>query len=429
MTTPDHTSGGEEVPLTADAFAVPAASRRSVTPRRLAQVPPPAPEEAAGEDAAPTASQDPAAAPGTYPAPVPAGPEPVYGPPQGQPWPYTAPAQPGPGPSYPQSFAGPAQQGQAAGPDYGYDAFAAAAAQSAAASPPEWGWRGWVRRKTGGLITPQAGRDEVAYREALHQVQSTFMGPRTIVFVNPKGGASTTTSTLLAARTLGVHRGGGVIAWDNNETRGTLGSRAIPARHINTARELLDNIAMFEDSATTRIGDLGLYVRGQGPAFFDVLASDERAEVTGHIAPDDVERLHRLFQRFYRLVLIDTGNNMRAANWLKAVHSADLVVVTTTIRQDAASSALWMLDALERDVYGPGGLKPKAITVLAEPAPEYDHRLRAMMENTFGARTRAVCPIPYDPALVDGGVINYDRLSQRTHSAWLFACAAMASAL
>ncbi|MEU7230045.1 MinD/ParA family ATP-binding protein [Streptomyces chrestomyceticus] len=310
-----------------------------------------------------------------------------------------------------------------------FDGRRQAATQAAPASPAQWGWRGRVRRLTGGLITPAMGQAEARHRAATEQVQGHLQGPKTIVFVNPKGGAGTTTATLMAARTFGVLRGGSVLAWDNNETRGTLGGRGRPAGHWNTARELLDNIGLFADSATARIGDLGLYVRGQGPAHFDLLASDERPEVTGHIDANEVGRLHNLFQRFYKLTLIDTGNNIRAQNFLAAVHRADLLVVTATVRRDTADAAVWMLDALERRVTGLGELKPKTVTVLADMSPHSDQGLRREMRALFGARTRAVHPIPYDPALADGGIVNYDRLSKATHDAWLFACASMASVL
>lgn len=453
----------EEQPLTAAAFASPAASRRNVTARAIRAVPPADDtHEDPGEDAtagpvAPAAGPSSDGGPPPDPetriapaAPVPQGPHPAayqqqpYGPGPGTgQW---APPAEAPGYGYPQAPGpqyGPqgAYSAAAAHPQeapagfaeppssYGFEEFAESARQAAPQSPATWGWRGRMRKLSGGLISPAAGQDETEYRAALARVQAGFTGPKTIVFVNPKGGAGTTTSVLMAARTFGVHRGGGVVAWDNNETRGTLGERGLRGPHMNTARELLDNIGTFEDSATTRIGDLGLYLRSQGAAHFDLLASDERPEVTGHIDSADVGRLHGLFQRFYRLILIDTGNNMRAGNWLAAVHGADLIVVTTTIRQDSASSALWMLDALEKGVYGPGNLKPRTITVLSEPASAYDPRLRATMLNIFSARTRGVFPIPFEPALVDGGVINFDRISPRTERAWLFACAAMASGL
>ena len=47
------------------------------------------------------------------------------------------------------------------------------------------------------------------------------------------------------------------------------------------------------------------------------------------------------------MILVDTGNNMRAENWLAAAEAADLLVVTSTIREDTGYSGLWMLDALQ----------------------------------------------------------------------------------
>ena len=150
---------------------------------------------------------------------------------------------------------------------------------------------------------------------------------------------------LAAGYTFGTVRGGGVVAWDNNETRGTLGIRALRGSHQNTTRELLDDLDKFT-GAEARIGDLASYVRTQGDAHFDVLASDERPGVTGTIRAQDFDDVHRLLERFYRLVLVDTGNNMRAENWLAAAEAADLLVVTSTVREDTGYSGLWMLDAL-----------------------------------------------------------------------------------
>lgn len=255
--------------------------------------------------------------------------------------------------------------------------------------PATWGWRALVRRLTFGLVRPGMGPAERAHREARAAVQRSFAGPRTIVFANPKGGAAKTTSVLAAGWTFGTVRGGGVVAWDNNETRGTLGLRGQQVGHHRTTRELLDDLERFTDVYQSRIGDLGGFVRGQGDAHFDVLASDERADVTGMIRADDFEAVHRLLERFYHLVLVDTGNNLRAENWLAAARAADLVVVTSTVREDTGYSGLWMLDALEDA--GKASLRERTITVLA--------------------------------------VIDYAQLSEATRKAWLSACAAMATAL
>ncbi|WP_175582717.1 MinD/ParA family ATP-binding protein [Nocardioides guangzhouensis] len=293
--------------------------------------------------------------------------------------------------------------------------------------PATWGWRGWLRRLTLGLVAPKMGRAEREYREARATVQRSFSGPRTIVFANPKGGAAKTTSVLAAGYTFGTIRGGGVVAWDNNETRGTLGIRGERANHQNTTRELLDDLQRFQDVYESRIGDLGAFVRAQGDAHFDVLASDERADVTGQIKASDFGAVHRLLERFYHLILVDTGNNLRAENWLAAAQTADLIVVTCTVREDTGYSGLWMLDALEDA--GHYDLKSKAITVLADPSSTVDTQLAKDLVEVYEQRTRAVFRIPYDPALVAGSVIQYSQLSDSTRAAWLRACAAMAAAL
>ncbi len=293
--------------------------------------------------------------------------------------------------------------------------------------PANWGWRGWIRRWSFGLIKPKMGVKEREHREARASVQRSFSGPRTIVFANPKGGAAKTTSVLAAGFTFGTIRGGGVVAWDNNETRGTLGIRGERANHQNTTRELLDDLERFSDVYESRIGDLGAFVRSQGDAHFDVLASDERADVTGQIKASDFGAVHRLLERFYHLILVDTGNNLRAENWLASAEAADLIVVTCTVREDTGYSGLWMLDALADA--GHADLKSRTVTILADPSPSVDAQLAADLVDVYSQRTRAVFRIPYDPALVAGSVVQYSQLSEDTRTAWLKACAEMARAL
>ncbi len=293
--------------------------------------------------------------------------------------------------------------------------------------PATWGWRGWLNRASGGVLRLPAGRAEREHEQQRRAIQRDFEGPRTVVFVNPKGGAAKTTGALAAGHTFGTIRGGGVVAWDNNETRGTLGIRGMRGEHRNTTRELLEDLGRFTDVYQSRIGDLGAFVRSQGDAHFDVLASDERPDVTGTIHADDFTAVHQLLERFYRVVLVDTGNNMRAENWLAAAESADLLVVTTTVREDTGYSGLWMLDALQDAGYA--DLKRRTITVLSDPSPKVDERLARDLTEVYEQRTRAVYRVPYDPALVSGSVVPYAQLSRETRRAWLRACAGMAATL
>ena len=293
--------------------------------------------------------------------------------------------------------------------------------------PARWGWRGRVRRWTGGAVSPQMGRAELEHEQQRRSIQRDFAGPRTVVFLNPKGGAAKTTGVLVAGYTFGTVRGGGVVAWDNNETRGTLGIRGTRSSHRNTTRELLEDLEKFSDVYQARIGDLGAFVRSQGDAHFDVLASDERPHVTGMIRAQDFTAVHQLLERFYRLILIDTGNNMRAENWLAAAEAADLLVVTSTIREDTGYSGLWMLDALQDAGYE--NLKHKTVTVLSDPSSHVDEQLAHDLVQVYEQRTKSVFRVPYDPVLVAGSVLPYAQLSEGTRSAWLRACAGMASLL
>ena len=290
-----------------------------------------------------------------------------------------------------------------------------------------WGWRGRVRRWSGGAIKPAMGSKEVAYENSRALIRKDFSEPRTIAFVNPKGGAAKTTGVLAAGFTFGTVRGGGVVAWDNNETRGTLGLRGNRGEHDNTTRELLEDLGRFKEVYQSGKGDLGAFVRSQGDAQFDVLASDERPDVTGTIHADDFHEVHDLLRRRYEVVLVDTGNNVRAENWLAAAAAADLLVVTSTVREDTGYSGLWMLDALEDAGYK--YLKYQTITVLSDPSPMVDPKLASDLEEVYEKRTRAVYRVPYDPALVAGSVVPYSQLSQATTRSWFRACAGMAAAL
>ncbi|HEX8495897.1 MAG TPA: hypothetical protein VF661_01780, partial [Actinomycetales bacterium] len=297
-----------------------------------------------------------------------------------------------------------------------------AARPPAPAGPAEQGWQGTVRRLTGGLVKPAPGPVERKHRAAVESVQRSLDGPKTIVVVNPKGGGTKTTASILLASTFGIHRGGYTLAWDNNETRGTLGWRAQPARHTNTAVDLLRDLDRFTDLGRARVGDLDNYVRSQGSAQFDVLASDEDAASAESIDAEAFDALHRTLSRFYRVLVVDTGNNMRASNWQAAVAAADQMVIVSTVREDTAQSAAWLVDALRAN--GHDEMVSRAVTVLTSPGRTPDTALSGRLEKHFGQLTRAVLHVPHDPALVAGGPITYTSLSGASRDAWLHVSAA-----
>lgn len=298
---------------------------------------------------------------------------------------------------------------------------------AAAPAPAETGLRGLVRTLSGGAIKPAPSQKELRLRTAVDEIQRSLPGPRTIVVINPKGGAHKTTATLMIAATFGRARGGYTLAWDNNETRGTLGWRAAHSWHTNTAVNLLHDLDRFNDVSSARVGDLDNYVRGQGDDQFDVLASDEDAAASSTIDADAFNALHRTLARFYRVIVVDTGNNMRASNWQAAIDAADELVVVTTIREDTGASAAWLIDALRAT--GHEDKLRNAVTIIADAGQKVDTGLEQRLHDHFAALTREVVRVPYDPEFVDGGSIDTAKLAQSTLDAWTLATAATARGL
>ena len=293
--------------------------------------------------------------------------------------------------------------------------------------PATWGWGGRVRRMTGGLIHLGPTAEELADRQARIDIQRNFSKPMTVVVIQPKGGAGKTPTTIGIASALGVNRGGYILGWDDNETRGTL---AVRVRNVygqtTTAWELLGALPRFE-RADARIGDLSHYVRAQGEAQFDALASDDNPANMAQIGDEEFGRLHAVLQRFYRIIVIDTGNNVRSPNWQSAVNAADLVIVVSTYQRDVGYSGSWVLDHLGQT--GRGALASGAVTVLTAADPKPDPTVRRELMSHFGARTRSVVEIPYDLHIAVGGPMEWAKMREPTRRAWTLTGAVVINAL
>ncbi len=138
-----------------------------------------------------------------------------------------------------------------------------------------------------------------------------------------------------------------------------------------------------------------------------MLASDEDAASAASIDAVAFRALHGTLARFYRVMVIDTGNNMRASNWQAAIEAADQVVIVSTVREDTAQSAAWAVDALRAT--GHEDVVRKAVTVLSDPAPRRDPALADRLHDHFGRLTRAVLDVPYDRSLVGGAPLEWTR--------------------
>ncbi|WP_230689865.1 chromosome partitioning protein [Catellatospora paridis] len=282
-----------------------------------------------------------------------------------------------------------------------------------------------LRKSTFGLLNLSPGQREQEIRRATDLVRRNFGGLRQITVVNPKGGAGKTVAVLLLAMTFGRKRGGYVLAWDNNETQGTLGMRSQQDFHSRTVRDLMRDLHQFQGSQS-RVGDLSQYVRSQGDGMFEVLASDESATAGEMLTAHAFAEIREVVSRFYKLIMVDTGNNVRAENWQAAIDATDQLVVTMSARNDSAETAARMLDHLEQT--GRSRLVRQAVTIVSLPPSRRELDIPAI-ERHFAARTRAVLIAPYERMLDSGEPIDYGRLTEESQDAWLRIAASVAEGL
>jgi MinD-like ATPase involved in chromosome partitioning or flagellar assembly len=317
------------------------------------------------------------------------------------------PAQPPSGPAPPRREAA-GLSGQVGGGSAG-----GLGARLAATFPGDLDWR----------RQPQPQPRNGAEDPAVAVLRRVLDGPKVLAFANPKGGVHKTTATVLAAATIGLVRGRGVLAWDDNELRGTLGLRAGSARHARTIRHLIADLVEVEaEHGPALLERLDDYLRHAQDTTYDVLAGEENPRFAQRLDKYTVRRVLELLRRTHEVICVDTGNNVESVNWQTVLQAADQLVITTVPREDAAFTADWMLDLLHE--IGLGQLANNAVTLLSCPTPGQSPLLADLTKH-FATRTRAVAVVPYDPALETGSSIEYGLLQQSTKKAWLRAAAVM----
>ncbi|MFI5838407.1 MinD/ParA family protein [Catenuloplanes sp. NPDC051500] len=275
----------------------------------------------------------------------------------------------------------------------------------------------------GNAPEPDRSALDIETERAVSVLKRDLGGPRVLAFANPKGGVHKTTATVLASAAVGSVRGKGVLAWDDNELRGTLGLRAGSARHARTVRHLISELAQIEITHGAELLDrLDDFLRHASDGSYDVLAGEENPRFAQRLDQHTVRRVLELLRRTHDVICVDTGNNVESVNWQTVLQAADQLVVTTVPREDAAFTADWMLDLL--DDVGMSDLVSNAVTLISCPTPGKSPLLDDL-EKHFKTRTRAVAIVPYDPALETGASIEYHQLQPETRNAWLRATSMM----
>jgi len=298
--------------------------------------------------------------------------------------------------------------------------------------PATQGWRGTLTR-LGLRMDPS--EEELSEREDIRTVSQHWPGPRTIAVVNRKGGANKTPTVVMLSAILARYSGAATVAWDNNESQGTLGWRTEKGSHDRSVLDLIDSSTELL-SPSTNAAEIAKFVHHQTADKFDVLRSDENEEGDHEVTAEEVDIAHQVLTRYYRLVVMDSGNTARAANWRRMIDHTNQLVVPVTAIEDRAEAARLTLQTLESRGGHDAELARGAVVIVSESTDakrsmsgEALKRARdeaQRIADGFAPFVRAVVRIPYDPALVNGP-IRYEALQPATQRAWLAAAAAVAA--
>lgn len=289
---------------------------------------------------------------------------------------------------------------------------------------PASGWRAGAARL--GIRIPDSAKEHQHHVDETN-VSRHWAGYRAIAVANGKGGVGKTMTTGMLAAVFARLGGGNVLAWDNNDTRGTLGWRTEQGTYDTTVRDLLPQTSELLAASAT-VSDISRFVHHQSADRYDVLRSKPELLATDQrIESAEFQELLKVATRYYRLVVFDSGNDESADRWLRMIDGSHQLVVPTLPSPESAESAALLLEALrERDEHS-ARLAENAVLLVTQPEAG-SHRVTRNIAGGFAGQVRAVETVPFDPAL-KSGPLRFDSLRARTRDAWLRVASAVSSGL
>ena len=279
--------------------------------------------------------------------------------------------------------------------------------------------------RLGITVKPRAA--QTRHLENMRATARHWGGCRTIAVVNGKGGVGKTMTSAMLAAVFARNGGGSVLAWDNNDTRGTLGWRTEASRHDATVQ---DALAAAEEllAAGAAAADVAGYVHHQTEDRYDVLRSNPHLlAASQRIGRAEFDQLLRVATRYYRLVIFDSGNDESAERWLRMIDSSAQLVVPTLAAPESAESAALLLEALAARDDHSARLARDAVVIITQSEPGSTAEVRRIAA-AFEGMVRAVHQIPFDAGL-KSGPLRFAALRPATRRAWVAAAAAVASEL
>jgi hypothetical protein len=169
------------------------------------------------------------------------------------------------------------------------------------------------------------------------------------------------------------------------------------------------------------------FVHHQTADRFDVLRStptELRSDL--RLGPVDVDRAWQVAAKFYRLIVIDSGNDESDAVWLRMIDHADQVVIPTTTRPEHAEAAALLVGSLRARDARSAALADKAVAVVLNADPRHGDPSR-ITDGLRGLGLTATT-VGFDQAMIDGP-LDCDSLADRTQREWVRAAALVAERL
>jgi MinD-like ATPase involved in chromosome partitioning or flagellar assembly len=266
------------------------------------------------------------------------------------------------------------------------------------------------------------GRGQEAAEERARRLRASICRPvegrRHVVVLSASGGVGKTTVAAALGHCFAAHRSDRVIAIDASPYGGTLVDRVVDRRHTGAAvrhvvaaaesLQTYEALRQYLEEASTRL---------------HVLASDTHPASSEMVGPEDLDRLLRLVDPHFTLVIWDGASGLAGSTQRRLLELADQVVIVTTMAADRARAAqkllsrLVNLDHLE--------LTRRAVLVVNRtgglpPMPQ------AELEERFGGRCGVIAQLPFDPVLEAGGAFGVEALQPATREAWLQLAATVA---
>jgi putative peptide zinc metalloprotease protein len=282
---------------------------------------------------------------------------------------------------------------------------------------PTRGWRERVYRFTGGAVNPGPGAQERRRMALEERLRAPISGSHRIVVMSRKGGVGKTTISFALGSTFASLRGDRVIAVDANPDAGNLAHRVAPP-HNRAVTDVLANL----DRITT-YSLLREYTSQGAESRLEVLASDDDPHIGMALGRDDYHQLIDLLDRFYNLIVLDTGTGILDSANQGLLEEADQLVLVLRPGVDGGRAAALTLDWLTKHDYQE--LVRQAVVVINGVRSGVGAPIEPMVEH-FEQRCRRVVQVPWDPALELGAQTRLSALRPETRDSLVEMTAAVA---